>query len=165
MRKKMTIRLFAVWLSLVLPLLAGQVQAATSMPHFSLADAGTGNMVDSTSFTGKAKVVIFFATWCPPCMQEVPILKQLQDDFGSDDFAVVALSVDRRPADVQRFLKRNEINYTVLMADRAVIQDFGGIPGVPVTFLVSKKGHVLRKYPGLVPHALLEREVKKMLAE
>ncbi len=139
--------------------------AVTSMPRFNLVDAESGKMVDSVSFEGKAKLVIFFATWCPPCMREVPILKQLQEEFGDEDFVVVALSVDRRVGDVQRFLKRSDVNYPVLMADRAVVQGFGGIPGVPVTFLVSKKGNVLRKYPGLVPHQLLEREVKKMLAK
>jgi thiol-disulfide isomerase/thioredoxin len=135
------------------------------MPHFSLPDVATGKMVDSDIFAGKAKLVIFFATWCPPCMQEVPILKQLQEEYGDKDLAIIALSVDRREADVQRFLKRSEVNYSVLMADRQVIQNFGGIPGVPVTFLVSKDGNVLRKYPGLVPHKLLEREVLKMLEE
>lgn len=153
-------------LSLCLLLMGSQaLQAATLMPHFSLPDAASGEMVDSESFNGKAKLVIFFATWCPPCMQEVPVLKRLQEEYGDKDLAIIALSVDRREADVQRFIERSQVNYPVLMANRAVVQDFGGIPGVPVTFLVSKEGHVLRKYPGLVPHKLLEREVLKMLGE
>ncbi len=139
--------------------------AATAMPSFSLPDAASGEMVNSDSFAGKAKLVIFFATWCPPCMEEVPILKQLQTEYGNKDFAVVALSMDRRATDVHRFMTRNNVNYSVLMADRTVAQNFGGVSGVPVTFLVSKEGNVLRKYQGLVPHALLDREVKKMLGE
>jgi thiol-disulfide isomerase/thioredoxin len=166
MRKKIFMILIAGVLSLSFLFQANRnLSAATPMPRFNLVDAESGEMVNSVSFEGKAKLVIFFATWCPPCMREVPILKQLQEEYGHDEFAVVALSVDRRRADVQRFLKRSEVNYPVLMADRAVVQNFGGIPGVPVTFLVSKEGNVLRKYPGMVPHQILEREVKKMLAE
>ncbi len=164
--RKIIIRLNVVMLSFCL-LLAGAhvLHAATEMPHFSLSEVESGQMVDSDTFAGKAKLVVFFATWCPPCMAEVPILKQLQEEYGNRGLAVVALSVDRRLRDVQRFVQKNDVNYSVLMADRTVIQDFGGIPGVPVTFLVNKSGHVLRKYPGLVPHKLLEREVKKMLSE
>jgi thiol-disulfide isomerase/thioredoxin len=147
MREKLTVRLYMVVFGLCLLLVGSQpLYATTPMPHFSLTDAVSGKMVDSDTFAGKAKLVVFFATWCPPCMQEVPILKQLQED-------------------VQRFMQRSNVNYPVVMADRKVIKDFGGIPGVPVTFLVSKDGNVLRKYPGLVPHKLLEREVKKMLGK
>lgn len=164
MREKLPVTLGSILVVVCFLLIGGQsLYAATPMPHFSLSDAESGKMVDSDSFGGKAKLVVFFATWCPPCMEEVPILKQLQEEYGQDDFTVVGLSVDQQVGDVQRFIKRIEVNYPVLMADRQVIKGFGGIPGVPVTFLVSKEGNVLRTYPGLVPHKLLEREVKKML--
>jgi peroxiredoxin len=166
MREKLTVRLSMVVFGLCLLLVGSQpLYATTPMPHFSLTDAVSGKMVDSDTFAGKAKLVVFFATWCPPCMQEVPILKQLQEEFGQEGFIVVGLSVDQQVGDVQRFMQRSNVNYPVVMADRKVIKDFGGIPGVPVTFLVSKDGNVLRKYPGLVPHKLLEREVKKMLGK
>jgi thiol-disulfide isomerase/thioredoxin len=138
-------------------------RAGAKMPHFNLADAATNKMVDSTTYAGKAKLVVFFATWCMPCMQEVPALISLQKEYGNDAFTVVAISVDDRQDNVESFIKKSEVNYPVLMFNRQLITDFGGIPGLPTTFMVDKNDNVLKKYPGLVPHALLEREVKRML--
>ena len=137
--------------------------AGTKMPSFSLASAQTGKMISSSQFAGKARLVVFFATWCMPCMQEVPALMSLQDEYGQDNFTVVAISVDRRLNDVKNFMNRAQVNYPVLLADRRVVNAFGGIPGLPTSFLVDSKGTVLKKYPGLVPHALLEREVKRLI--
>lgn len=93
------------------------------------------------------------------------MLKQLQEEFNQEEFTVVALSVDRRVEDVQRFIKRSEVNYPVAMADRKTLHEFGDIPGVPVILLINKQGHILRKYPGYVPHKLLHREISKMLED
>lgn len=152
------------FLGVAVLLAVGSAQAAAKMPHFNLADAATGQMVDSTSYSGKAKLVVFFATWCMPCMQEVPALMRLQEEYGNDDFTVVAISVDNHQENVGNFITKNGVNYPVLMFDSQVVADFGGIPGLPTTFMVDKNDNVLKKYPGLVPHALLEREVKRMLA-
>ncbi len=140
-------------------------RAGAKMPHFNLAEAASGKMIDSTTYAGKAKLVVFFATWCMPCLQEVPALMSLQKEYGEGDFTVVAISVDERLDNVQSFISQNEINYPVLLFNRQVVSDFGGIPGLPTTFMVDKEDNVLKKYPGLVPHALLEREVKRMLED
>lgn len=140
-------------------------RAGAKMPHFNLADVATGKKIDSTAYAGKAKLVVFFATWCMPCMQEVPALMSLQEEYGDDGFTVIAISVDKQQKNVENFVKKNEVNYPVLMFTRQVIADFGGIPGLPTTFVVDKNDNVLKKYPGLVPHALLEREVKRMVTE
>ncbi len=137
--------------------------AATRMPEFTLDDVKTGKPIPSFQFAGKAKLVVFFATWCMPCMQEVPALMSLQEEYGDEQFTVIAISVDRRSMDVVRFINRAEINYPVLMADKSIIRAFGGIPGLPTSFLINSKGIVLKKFPGLVPHALLEREIKAIL--
>lgn len=141
----------------------GPAQAGAKMPHFNLADAATGQKIDSSTFAGKAKIVVFFATWCMPCMQEVPTLMSLQKEYGDHGFTVVAISVDNQADTVERFIKKNEVNYPVLLFNRQVIDDFGGIPGLPTLFIIDKDDNVLKKYPGLVPHALLEREVKSLL--
>ncbi len=156
-----TILIFFLCISMLLS--AGTAWAGAKMPHFNLADAITNKKIDSSTYAGKAKLVVFFATWCMPCMQEVPALMKLQDKYGNDGFTVVAISVDKRQKNVESFITKNGINYPVLMFDRQVVADFGGIPGLPTTFMVDRNDNVLKKYPGLVPHALLEREVKRLL--
>ena len=154
---------FVTCFLLLIGFLGQQAMAGAKMPAFSLKSAANGETIASSSFDGKAKLVVFFATWCMPCMQEVPTLISLQDEYGPQGFSVIAISVDRRAMDMQRFINRTNVNYPILMADKKIINSFGGIPGLPTTFLISPSGTVLKKYPGLVPHALLEREVKKIL--
>ncbi len=138
--------------------------AATKMPSFVLPDVVTGDNVDSKTFTGKTLLITFFATWCPPCMQEVPDLINLQNKYSSKGFSVVALSVDESgPKTVKKLVEKRSINYPVLMADRSTAKSFGGVVGIPTSFLVNSKGTVVKKYPGYVPHIVLENDIKKIM--
>lgn len=137
--------------------------AGVNMPHFSLSNPMSGEKVDSSSFAGKALLVTFFATWCPPCRHEVPELKQLQENFSSQGFSVVALSVDQGAGKVAAFAKQENINYPVLMATYETSEDFGGVFGIPTAFLVNKDGQVVKKYQGYVNYGILKRDVEKLI--
>jgi peroxiredoxin len=138
--------------------------AATQMPSFSLPDAVSGTTVNSAAYNGKTLLVTFFATWCPPCMQEVPALMDLQQQFSKSDFSVVGLSMDEGgPAIVAKLVEMRSINYPVLMANETTARNFGGVVGIPTSFLVNKEGNVVKKYPGYVPHAILEKDIKTLM--
>lgn len=138
--------------------------AASKMPSFLLPDVVTGESVDSKSFAGKTLLVTFFATWCPPCMQEVPDLIDLQKKYSSEGFSVIALSVDESgPKVVKKLVEKRSINYPVLMADRSTAHKFGGVVGIPTSFLINSQGNVVKKYPGYVPRVLLENDIKKIM--
>ncbi len=140
------------------------VIAASKMPSFVLPDVVTGEDVDSKQFFGKTLLVTFFATWCPPCMQEVPALIKLQTDYEGKGFSVVALSVDESgPRIVRKLVEKRSINYPVLMAGGSTARDFGGVVGIPTSFLINSKGTVVKKYPGYVPHVVLENDIKKIM--
>ncbi|HEB50820.1 MAG TPA: TlpA family protein disulfide reductase [Desulfobulbus sp.] len=145
-------------------LVASVAGAAVNMPDFALPSALDGKVVKSSSFRGKAMLVTFFATWCPPCRQEIPTLKKLQEEYGDKGFSVIGLSVDEGgPKVVAKLIRKEAINYPVLMADRATANDFGGIAGIPTSFLINRKGHVVKRYPGYVPHALLVKDIESIL--
>lgn len=152
----------------VLPLLfllltAGRAPAAGEMPGFALPSVADGKTVSSDAFTGKVLLITFFATWCPPCRQEIPTLIQLQDEYGERGFTVIGLSVDEKgPKVVLKLIEKENINYPVLMADSRTAKDFGGIAGIPTSFLVNKEGMIVKRYPGYVPHALLEKDIKSL---
>lgn len=151
-------------LSLCLFLSLGSAYAAVKMPAFSLPNAVGGATVNSTDYVGKTLLITFFATWCPPCMQEVPTLMELQQQFSKTDFSVVGLSVDQGGLDVvAKLVEKRAINYPVLMADETTARNFGGVAGIPTSFLVNKEGNVVKKYPGYVPHAVLENDIKKIM--
>lgn len=148
----------------VLQLFINPAYSATRMPAFSLENVITGKEVKSDSFAGKSLLVTFFATWCPPCIQEIPNLIEVQNEFGPRKFSVIALSVDQEGSTVvKRMVEKKNINYPVMMADNRVTRDFGGVYGIPTSFLVNKKGNVVKKYTGYIPHSVLINDIKQVL--
>jgi thiol-disulfide isomerase/thioredoxin len=164
MIRQITIAVFlSGLLALILQPSLGGVEAAPKMPSFELEDVVTGDPITSSSFEGKSLLVTFWATWCPPCIQEIPNLIKLQNEYRDTGFSVVAISVDQEKGVVQKMVNRKEINYPVMMADQSVTREFGGVYGIPTSFLVSKKGTVVKKYSGFVPHSVLVKDLKLII--
>lgn len=155
-------------LMLLLPLFftfgVTSAHSSTKMPTFALENVVDGNIVESNSFKNKVLLVSFFATWCPPCMEEAPVFVRLQNELAADGFSVIALSVDQgSTSKVARFVEKNAINYPVLLAESKTTMDFGGIYGIPVAFLVNKSGNVVKKYTGYVRYKDLDRDIRSLL--
>ena len=143
---------------------AGPLQATTKMPAFSLPEVTDGRTIDSRKLQGKVLLVTFFATWCPPCMEEVPGLVELQKELAKDGFSVIAFSVDEEgPGVVGKLVMKMGINYPVVMADSGTIRDFGGVYGIPVAFLINQNGTIVKKYSGYVPHSVLANDIKSVM--
>jgi len=135
------------------------------MVQFKLPSLTDKAVLDSKEFEGQVLLVTFFATWCPPCIQEIPTLITLQKSFKAKGFSVLAFSVDEGdPAPLYKLIEKHGINYPVFLADNAMARGFGGITGIPVSFLVNRKGEIIKKYLGYVEHDVLEEEIRSMLA-
>ncbi|MDD2464189.1 MAG: TlpA disulfide reductase family protein [Desulfobulbus sp.] len=138
--------------------------AAVNLPSFTLPTVRSGSLVSSNTYEGQAMLITFFATWCGPCMQEIPALKAVQSQYQAQGFSVVALAVDEGGAGtVAKLVEKAGINYQVLLADEGTRHQFGGVATIPTSFLVNKQGHVVKKYAGLVPRSLLERDIESVL--
>jgi len=134
------------------------------MVQFKLDSLTDNQVLDSKQLEGQVLLVTFFATWCPPCIQEIPTLIELQNSYRSKGFSVLAFSVDEGDTTpLLRLIEKFGINYPVLLADLKITKGFGGVSGIPVTFLVNRKGELVKKYLGYVGHDVLEEEIKKML--
>jgi len=143
----------------------GRHHRGTPMPHFALPSAVDGKIIDSQAFQGKALLINFFATWCPPCRKEIPSLIDLHKKYGPQGFSVVGMSTDQGGGKlVAKFMKKMDINYPVLMADRETPRAFGNILGIPTSFLVDKNGFVRKRYDGYVDHKTLERDIQTVMA-
>ncbi|MDH3783632.1 MAG: TlpA family protein disulfide reductase [Desulfobulbaceae bacterium] len=135
------------------------------MVQFKLPSLTDNAVLDSKELEGKVLLVTFFATWCPPCIQEIPTFIELQDSYKGKGFSVVAFSDDEGdPELLNKLIEKYGINYPVLLADLEIARGFGGVSGIPVTFLVNRKGEIVKKYLGYVEHDVLEEELQKMLA-
>ncbi len=136
------------------------------LPDFELVDAMDGGLVKSEVFRDKVLLVVFWATWCPPCLQEIPDLIKMQEKYGKDGFSVIGMSIDRDGRDkVKKLAEKMQINYPVLMAEPKVARGFGGVSGVPTAFLVGHDGKVIRRLVGYQDHSAVTRLVEAELAK
>jgi thiol-disulfide isomerase/thioredoxin len=134
-------------------------------PTWRLQDLA-GKTVTSDEFKGKVLVVDFWATWCPPCRAEIPGYTQLQAKYGKDGFVIVGISLDQAgPEVVKTFAEQNGINYQLVMGDEAVVAAFGGVEGIPTTFLIDRAGQVRDRKVGAEETAEYEKKVAAVLAE
>ncbi|MFC1837146.1 TlpA disulfide reductase family protein [Thermodesulfobacteriota bacterium] len=134
------------------------------MAPFEMISLTDKKTLNSKQFEGQVLLVTFFATWCPPCIQEIPTLKALQDTFKAKGFSVLAFSVDEGDVDpLVNLIDKYDINYPVFLEDPVVTKSFGRVTGIPVTFLVNRKGEIVKKYLGYVGYDLLEKAVGNML--
>src|SRR5712664_4707826 len=125
----------------------------------------SGAVVSNANWTGKVVLVNFWATWCPPCREEVPELISLQRQF-KDQLQIVGISEDDDPAaNVSRLAKQWRINYPIVMATPEVISAYGGVPALPTTFVIDTQGRVVEKHAGLHPMASYVREIRALLGQ
>jgi len=104
----------------------------------------------------KYRELLFWATWCPPCREEIPYLNELYKKHKEDGLVVVGIALDRGgPKEVQKFLEKYRIEYINLLGDEGVLEAFNNIPGmgliqgIPTTFLIDRKGQICRRFVGL----------------
>lgn len=134
-----------------------------SAPSFTLKDLD-GNDVSLSDFEGKLVILDFWATWCPPCVMEIPHFIELYEQYKDRGFAMVGISLDREGIDVVRaFAQKHDMNYPILMSDGQVAQAYGGINSIPTTFILDSAGNIRRKYVGYRDKSVFEADIKEFL--
>lgn len=137
--------------------------ANQSAPAWELKDVN-GKPVKSSDFKGKVVILDFWATWCPPCRQEIPGFISLQQKYGKEGLTVVGVALDAEGAKVVApFIKKNGINYPIVLGNEQVTRAFGGIEAIPTTFIIDREGNIVSKHVGFVPEATFEKEIKPLL--
>jgi thiol-disulfide isomerase/thioredoxin len=132
-------------------------------PAWKLKDLN-GATVSSEQLKGKVVVLDFWATWCPPCRQEIPGYTELQKKYGPQGLAIVGVSLDEAgPAVVKDFAGKFKINYQMLMADEAVQTAFGGVEAIPTTFLIDRDGKIRDRKVGSEPTEEYEQKIKTLI--
>jgi peroxiredoxin len=139
--------------------------ARETAPSFTLQDLN-GKQVSLSDFKGKVVVLDFWATWCPPCVKEIPHFIELYEQYKDQGFAMVGISVDREGAGVvSSFAQKYSINYPVLMTDGRIEKAYGDITSIPTTFVIDKAGNIRQKYVGYRDKAIFEADIKALLEE
>jgi thiol-disulfide isomerase/thioredoxin len=115
------------------------------------------------SLKGKVVIVDFWATWCPPCRQEIPGFIALQKKYG-DKLVVVGLSLDDSVDPVKSFYKDKGMNYSVFVVGDDTVKAWGNFEGIPTTFIIDKNGKkVGEPHTGFAPPEVFENLIKPLL--
>jgi len=130
-------------------------------PDFSLVDIN-GKMVSLSDFSGKAVILDFFASWCPPCKQEVPDFIELEKAYGDKGFAMIGVALEKADA-AGAFAGKVGINYPVLVDDGKASGAYGPIRSIPTTFIIDKSGKIVKVYIGYREKSVFEDEIKELL--
>lgn len=149
-----------VWGALVLIALA---QCGDAMPIANPVKSIDPNALDDLlrdkGFNG---LVVFIASWCPPCKKELPDLAKLYRKYQVKGINIVAISVDQDHGAVQPLINKLKIPFPVYWVGAKGIKQYQ-LVGVP-TLMVIRNGTVLEKLPGIHRHSALERKIKKLIS-
>jgi peroxiredoxin len=126
-------------------------------PYFELKDLN-GMTVRSSDFSGKVVILDFWATWCGPCKQEIPDFIELQKQYSKRGVVIVGVALDEYES-VKKFYNDKKMNYPVLLGTNDVVKLYGGIRGIPTTFIIGKNGTIRQKFEGFRPKTVFENEI------
>jgi cytochrome c biogenesis protein CcmG, thiol:disulfide interchange protein DsbE len=139
----------------------GAVHSAA--PEFSLPDLD-GKTLDLSSYRGKVVLLNFWATWCTPCRAEIPSFVDFQNTYGPKGLQIIGISMDDSAPPVHQFYQQFKMNYPVAIGTEKLAQSYGGVLGLPVTFLIGRDGTIAAKYVGAVQIPAAEQKITTLLA-
>jgi len=132
-------------------------------PAWELKDL-EGKTVKSSDFKGKVVILDFWATWCPPCRAEIPHFVDLQKTYGDKGLTVIGVSLDEGgPKVVKEFSQKFKVNYPMVMGNDKIVSDYGGVEGIPTTFVIDRQGRIVNKHVGYADKETFEKEIKPLL--
>jgi len=134
-------------------------------PDFTLPQPSGGPPLKLSDYRGKVVLVDFWATWCEPCRAEIPHFVDLQNEYGPQGFQIIGVSMDDSPDPVPAFVKQFKMNYPVVMGNAQIGEQYGGVLGLPIAFLIDRQCQIRKKHIGAMEASLFEKEVTNLLAE
>ncbi len=123
----------------------------------------SNNVLVSKDLNGKITLINFFATWCPPCIEEIPVFNKLYEEHR-DTFEIVGVlyEKDKSKEEILAFVKEHNIQFPVTLGEEnfTAAKMFDDVKKIPESFLFSKEGFLFEKYVGVVNEKILEEYLK-----
>lgn len=123
------------------------VMVGDSAPDFQIT-ADDGKKISRSDFGGRLLVLNFWATWCPPCIQEMPSLDAFQQRMRGKGVVVLGISVDKNERSYREFLRRAKVSFITARDPEAEISSSYGTFKYPETYVIDRQGKVLEKFIG-----------------
>jgi cytochrome c biogenesis protein CcmG, thiol:disulfide interchange protein DsbE len=122
-----------------------------------------GSRIDLKSLRGKVVLLNFWATWCAPCLIEMPAFSAWQQQYAAQGLQVVGISMDDDAAPVRKLIARLNTKYPIAMGDAKLGEQYGGVMGLPLTYLIDRNGVVRMRFQGETELKSIEAELKPLL--
>lgn len=133
-----------------------RVVAGLPAPNFSFPGLDA-KMVSLADYKGKVVLLNIWATWCPPCVEEMPSMEKLYKELKGENFEILAVSIDASGAkDVAPFMQKYKLSFPALLNPKGTIKGLYGAVGIPESFIINKEGIVEKKIIGARDWAALE---------
>lgn len=137
-------------------------QVNSPAPDFTLNDL-SGKSVSLSHFKGKVIILDFWATWCPPCRREIPHFVDLYARHKSKGLVIVGVALDDEGAKVVRpFVEEFKINYPIVLGTQEVQKAYGGIQGIPTTYIIDKAGKIVTSFVGYTEVGVIEKRIQTL---
>jgi thiol-disulfide isomerase/thioredoxin len=156
----------ALALNLAVATAAIAVEPGAPAPGF-VATTFDNKEIHLSDYRGKVVFVDFWASWCSPCRQSLPLYDKLSDEFPASDFAVVAVNLDEDGADARKFLAEHPVKYTIVQNPQGDIPKSFGVAGIPSSYLIDRDGTIRERHVGFEPKDIdtLRGEIAKLLGK
>jgi peroxiredoxin len=157
--------LAAVLIAAAMPALA--VEPGTAAPAFRLPTFDSAAPVSLAELRGKVVFVDFWASWCSPCRQSLPLYDKLRSDLAAVDFVVLAIGLDEDVADAKAFLSEHPVKYTTLQDPQGDVAKAFDLKGMPSSYLIDRDGTVRARHVGFEPKDIdvLKKEIAGLLGK
>ena len=141
---------------------APAISGLAAAPDLFMTDLN-GNALHTGKYKGKVVLVNFWAAWCTPCAEEVPQFIALQRKYQDQGFQVIGISVEDDAGELRNFYRKYQMNYPVVPGDLKISDAFGGVLGLPTTFIIGRDNLVHGKHNGATDFSVIEQEVVALL--
>jgi len=141
--------------------------ARPKAPEFDLANLKGGSL-KSADLKGKVVIVDFWATWCAPCIHEAPELNAIYEKYKDRGVELVGVTIQSGDADdVEPKVEELKMKYPIVLGDDKIENGFGGLMGLPMTYVLAKDWTIDKRYIGSTPFkkASIEKELDRLLAQ
>lgn len=154
-----------LWSLLALLALAGSHAATPLKPGDTFPDLAAFALEGELPATqGKVLLVDFWASWCAPCKRSFPVMKELQEKFGARGFLIIAISVDEKKAEMEKFLAKNAPPFAVVRDAKGRAAEALGVETMPTSYLVRADGRLAAVHKGFEGEATRREYIQEIEA-
>jgi len=175
---EMIIRRLLLVMAIILSLLGGchTQEGAEENKNLEIADTGQkapdmpmsgieGGVVNLESFTGKVIVLNFWATWCPPCRKEMPLLESTYKRYQKDGLVILGINYNEERERVLKFTQEMGVSFPIILDKELKLTRKYGVLALPATFFIDRKGIIRDQYKGEIIEEIIATKVEPLLSE